>query len=133
MPCFPTFVFPFRSSKLDVLRLMAPIIIFSYLTLYSQSKTLSAFFRIFKTFQVITIKLRRFRLRKCYIGVLAVGYKQIDFIKTLTRFWTANFAKYENVIIGAIKSNTSKLKLQKGNTKVGKQGVRYLYLFGITK
>ena len=133
MPCFPTFVFPFRSSKLDVLRLRAPIIIFSYLTLYSQSKTLSAFFGIFKTFQVITIKLRRFRLRKCYFGVLAVEYKQIGFIKTLTRFWTANFAKYENVIIGAIKCNTSKLKLRKANTKVGKQDVRSLYLFGITK
>ena len=34
-PCFPTFVFPLRSSKSDELRLMAPIIIFSYLTLFA--------------------------------------------------------------------------------------------------
>ena len=35
--------------------------------------------------------------------------------------------------IGAIKHNTSNLELWKGNTKVGKQGVRSLYLFEITK
>ena len=44
MPCFPTFVVTFRNYESDVLRLMAPIIAFSYLTLHSQSKTISAFF-----------------------------------------------------------------------------------------
>ena len=48
-------------------------------------------------------------------------------------FWTVNSIKYENVIIGAIKRNTSDLELWKGKTKVGKQGVRSLYLFEITK
>ena len=51
----------------------------------------------------------------------------------LTRFWTANSVKYENVIIGAIKPDTSDLELRKGKTKVGKQGVCSLYLFKITK
>ena len=50
-----------------------------------------------------------------------------------TRFWTANSANYENVIIGAIKRNTSDLELRKGKTKVRKQGVRSLYIFEITK
>ena len=53
--------------------------------------------------------------------------------KMLTRFWTASSVKYENVVIGAIKRNTSDLELQKGKTKFGKQGVRSLYLFEITK
>ena len=49
--------------------------------------------------------------------------------KTLKRFWTANSVKYENVIIGAIKRNTSDLELRKGKTKVGKQGVLlFIYL-----
>ena len=39
-------------------------------------KTVSVFFEILKTFQVITIKLRPFRLRKCYFGVLVVKCKQ---------------------------------------------------------
>ena len=51
----------------------------------------------------------------------------------MTRFWTANSVKYENVIIGAIKRNTSNLDFRKGKTKVGKQGVRSLYLFEISK
>ena len=34
---------------------------------------------------------------------------------------------YENVIIGAIKRNTSDLVLRKGNTKVGKQDVHSLF------
>ena len=34
-PSFQTFWFPFRSSKSDVLRLMAPITTFSYLTLFA--------------------------------------------------------------------------------------------------
>ena len=55
------------------------------------------------------------------------------FQKPLTRFWTANSAKYENVIIGAIKRKTSDLEHLKGKAKVGKQGVRSLYLFEITK
>ena len=36
-------------------------------------------------------------------------------------------------MIGAIKRNTSDLELRKGKTKVGKQGVRSLYIFEITK
>ena len=55
------------------------------------------------------------------------------FQKKLTRFWTANSVKYENVIIGAIKCNTSDLELWKGKIKVGKQGVGSAYLFEITK
>ena len=51
----------------------------------------------------------------------------------LTRFWTANSTKYENIIIGAIKYNTHDLELLRGKTKVGKQSVRSLYLFEITK
>ena len=51
----------------------------------------------------------------------------------LTRFWTKNTVKYENVITGAIKRNTSDLELRKGKTKVVKQGVRPLYLFEIIK
>ena len=51
----------------------------------------------------------------------------------LTRFWTANSVKYENVIIGAIKCNTPDLELRRGKTKVGKEGIRSLYLFEITK
>ena len=46
---------------------------------------------------------------------------------------TVNTVKYENVIIGAIKHNTSDFELRKGKTKVGKQGVRFLYLFEIAK
>ena len=44
--------------------------------------------------------------------------------KTLTRFWTANSVKYENVIIGAIK-NATRLTWNSGEekTKVGKEGV----------
>ena len=41
--------------------------------------------------------------------------------------------KYENVISGAIKHNTSHLELRKGNTVVGKLDVYSLYLFEITK
>ena len=44
---------------------------------------------------------------------------------------TMNIVKYENVIICAIKRNTSNLELRKKKTKVGKQGVRFLYLFEI--
>ena len=36
-------------------------------------------------------------------------------------------------MISAIERNTSDLEHRKGNTKVGKQGVRSLYLFEITK
>ena len=64
-----------------------------------------------------------------YFVVLAVKYFQ----ETLTRFWTANSVKYENVIIGAIKRNTSDLELQKGKTKDGKEGICSVYLFDITK
>ena len=51
----------------------------------------------------------------------------------MTRFWTANSAKYGNVIIGAVKRNMFDLELRKGKTKVAKQGVRSFYLFEITK
>ena len=39
-------------------------------------KPYQSFFEILKVFQVIMIKLRRFRLRKCYFGVFAVNDKQ---------------------------------------------------------
>ena len=75
---------------------------------------MSEFVEILKTLQVVTIKLRRFRLQKCYFGVLAVKYKQSGLLKkTLTRFWTANSVKYENIMIGAIKRNTSDLELRR--------------------
>ena len=51
----------------------------------------------------------------------------------LTRFWTSNSVKHENVVIGAIKHNTSDLELRRRKTKVEKQGVLSLYLFEITK
>ena len=51
----------------------------------------------------------------------------------LTWFLTANSVKYENVIIGGIKCNTSDLELQRRKAKVRKQGVRSRYLFEITK
>ena len=51
----------------------------------------------------------------------------------LKRFWTEDSVKYENVIIDAIKCNTSDLELRKGKTKVRKQGVRSLYLLEIIK
>ena len=44
-PCFPTFVFPFRSSKSDVLHLMAPIITFSYFSLFTVQNRVSFFFK----------------------------------------------------------------------------------------
>ena len=94
---------------------------------------MSVLFEILKTFQVITIKQCRFRLRKCFFGVLTVKYKQRGLSEKLTRFRTANSVKYENIIIGATKRNTSDLELRRGKTKVGKQGVRSLYLFKITK
>ena len=52
---------------------------------------------------------------------------------SLTQFWTMNSVKYENVITGAIKRSMSDLELRKRKTKVGKQGVRSLYLFEIAK
>ena len=45
MPCFLTFVFPFWSSKSDVLGLMAPIITFSYLTLFTVQNRVSVFLK----------------------------------------------------------------------------------------
>ena len=51
----------------------------------------------------------------------------------LTRFWTLNSVKYENVLIGAIKRNMLDLELRRRKTEVGKQGVRSLYIFEITK
>ena len=43
MPCFLTFVFPFRSSKSEVLRLLASIMIFSYLTLFAVQNRVRVF------------------------------------------------------------------------------------------
>ena len=40
------------------------------------SKPYQCFYEMLNFFQVIKIKLRRFRLRKCYFGVLAVKYNQ---------------------------------------------------------
>ena len=45
------------------------------------SKPYQCFYEILKKFQVITIKLRRFRLWKCFFGVLAVKYKQSGLLK----------------------------------------------------
>ena len=76
--------------------------------------------RILKTFQVIAIKLRHFRNSITKMLLRDFGCKmqtKRPFIKTLTRFWTTNSVKYENVIIGAIKRNASDLELRKGNTR----------------
>ena len=100
-------------------------------TVSSHLNTVSVLFEIFKTFYVFTIKHRRFRLRKCYLGVVAVKYKQSGLHKKLTRFSTANSVKYEFVIIGTIKRSTSDLEIRKGDTKVRKQGAGSLYLFEI--
>ena len=95
---------------------------------------MSAFLKILKSFQVITIKLRRFRLRKCYFWVLAVKYKQSGLSRIADTVLDCKYSvKYENVIIGATKRNMSDLELRGGKAKVGKQGVRSLYLFEITK
>ena len=48
----------------------------SFIAKYLKFKPYQCFYEILKIFQVITIKLRRFLLRKCYLGVLAVKYKQ---------------------------------------------------------
>ena len=42
-PCFPTSVFLFQSSKSDMLHLKAPIITFSYLTVYKVQNRVSVF------------------------------------------------------------------------------------------
>ena len=42
-PCFTTFVFPLRNSKSVVLRLMASIIAFSYLSLFAVQNRVSVF------------------------------------------------------------------------------------------
>ena len=91
---------------------------------------MSAFFEILKTFQIIMmIKTLLLSTTK----VLFQGFGCKIETKLLTHFWTANSVKYENVIIGAVKCNTSILELQNRKTKVGKQGVHFLYLFKITK
>ena len=87
---------------------------------------MSAFFEILKTFQIIMmIKTMLLSTTK----VLFQGFGCKIETKLLTHFWTANSVKYENVIIGAVKCNTSILELQNRKTKVGKQGVHFLYLF----
>ena len=63
---------------------------------------------------------------------MAIKYKAA-FPKMLIQFWTVISVNYENVMIGAIKHNMFNLELQKGKTKVGKQGVHSLYIFEITK
>ena len=58
----------------------------------------------------MTIKHHRFRLRKCYFGVLALKYKQSGhFLKNADTVWTANSVKYENEITGAIKTQHVRL------------------------
>ena len=94
---------------------------------------MSAFFEILKTFYVITIKHCRFRLRKCYLGGFGCKIQRKRAFKNADTVCTANSVKYENVVIGTIKRNTSNLELRKGKTKVVKQGVRSLYLFEIAK
>ena len=92
---------------------------------------MSAFFEILKSFQVITIKLCR---ESAIWGFSLQKTNKAAFKKMLTRVWTANGVKYENVIIGAIKHNTSDLEVRGRKTKVGKQGVCSLYsIFEITK
>ena len=87
---------------------------------------MSAFFEILKTFQVTMIKSYCFQLRKCYFRVLAEKYKQSILSKDAGHaVWTANSVKYENVISGSIKCNTSDLELWKGKTKFKKQGVHF--------
>ena len=55
----------------------------------------------------MTIKHRRFRLRKCFYGVLVVKYKQSSHSK----------------------NSDTVLELRRGKTKVGKQGFRSLFFF----
>ena len=89
------------------------------------------FFELLKTFQIIVIRLRCFRLQKCYFGIWAVKYKQSDFSKNADT--VLYIVKYENLIIGVIKRNTSDMELWKGKTNVRKQGVRSLYLFEVAQ
>ena len=59
----------------------------------------------------MTIKHRRFRLQKCFYGVLVVKYKQ------------SSHSKNPDAV----------LELRRGKTKVGKQGFRSLFLLETTK
>ena len=78
----------------------------SFTAKYLKFKTLWAFFEILKTFQVITIKIRCFRLRKCYSGICKIEAKRL-LKKTLIRFWTSISVKYENIIL--VPSNATPL------------------------
>ena len=76
------------------------------------------------------IKLRRFRLRKCYFGVFGckIQTKQ-SFKKTLTRFGTANSVKYENIIIDANKHDTSDLETLERENKGRKNKAFVLFIY----
>ena len=78
------------------------------------------------------VKHRRFRLRKCDFGVLAVKYQQSGLSKNADTVWTENSVKYENVIMVLSNAAHPTWNSEK-KTEVGKQGVRSLYLFEITK
>ena len=80
---------------------------------------MSAFFEILKTFQVITIKLRRFRLRKCYFGGFGCKIQTKHTFKNADTVLDCEYSvKYENVVIGAIKRNTSDLELNSNLVKI---------------
>ena len=95
------------------------------LTILLNSKNFSSYHDKTRTLSIAKVLFRGF--------VCKISTNNAAFQKTLTRFWTINSIKYENVTIGLIKRNTSDLELRKGKTKAGKQGVRSLYLFEITK
>ena len=60
---------------------------------------------------------------------LGCKYKQSGLSANADTVLTANSVKYENVIIGAMKRNTSDLELQKVNIKDRKQGVQFVLFF----
>ena len=55
------------------------------------------------------------------------------YIYTYELSLSLSLSKHEDVIIGAIKRNTSDLELRREKTKVGKQGDRSPYIFEIIK
>ena len=88
---------------------------------------MSAFFEILKNFSGYRDKTPPLSITKVlFRGFGCKIQTKQPFKKTLTRLWTANSVKYVNVITGAIKHNASDLELQKGKTKVGKQGLHSL-------
>ena len=89
-------MFPFWNSKLDVLHLMAPIIIVPYLTLNSQSKTVSVILRLQKVFKLSWWNTT------AILGFWLLNTNKVAFQKSMTQFWTANNVKYENVIAAGV-------------------------------